>query len=199
MSRYAVAVLLMALLLGSLAAHAASATFTTRQGEIFQLLLNGRLLNGRGSSQVVIDRLPAGMHTVEFRIPARRGFIKYGTRIFLDRGFETNYVLIPPSRNPNFALKEVGRRPLIAPIACSTCPPARPHGHGPNPHIYDDYDGYGNHGGTHYNGPNHGGGNYKEPNYCNNYNNQSQNLMSSYDADLLAESIRRKSFDNARL
>lgn len=205
MKRYAVAIFLMALLLGSLAAHAASATFTTRQGEIFQLLVNGRLVNGRGSSQVILDRLPAGKHTVEFRVPARRGFLTYCTNIFLDRGFETNYVLIPPSRNPNFLLKEVGRRPLIAPVACSICPPQRPHNHG----AYDDYDGYGNYGGGYQNGPSHGGGNYNQsynqgnynnaPGYGNNYNNQPNNVMNNYDVDLLTESMRRKSFDNAKL
>ncbi|MFC5272156.1 DUF4476 domain-containing protein [Adhaeribacter terreus] len=203
MKRYAVAVFLMALLLGSLAAQAASATFTTRQGEIFQLLLNGHLVNGRGTSQVILDRLPAGKHTIEFRVPARRGFLTYCTNIFLDRGFENNYVLIPPSRNPNFLLKEVGKRPLIAPVACSTCPPQRPHGHA----VYDDYDGYGNnHGGAYQNGPNHGGnynpnynqGNYNAPGYGNNYNTQPQSMMNSYDVNTLVESIRRKSFDNAK-
>lgn len=194
MKRFAVAFFLMAFVLSSLAAQAASAIFTTRQGEIFQLLLNGRPVNGRGSSKVILDRLPAGTHTVEFRVPARRGFLTYCTKIFLNRGFETNYILIPPSRHPNFILKEVGRRPLIPPVACSTCPPARPHGHG----AYDDYEGYGHSGNTHHNQPEYQNNYDNAPGYGNNYNSQPQNLMKAYDVNLLVETIRRKSFDNAK-
>lgn len=212
MKRFAVAFFLIALILGSLAAKAASATFATRNGEIFQLYLNGRLLNGRGTSQVLVDRLPAGPHNLEFRVPARRGYLTFCTKAFLERGFETNYILsVPAGRNPNFLLREVGRRPLLppVPVACSTCPPPRPN-HG----VYDDFDGYGtygggNHGGSGYhNGPNHnqpGGGNsYHQGNYNsgtgygNNYNNQPANVMSNYDVDLLTESMRRKNFDNAK-
>ena len=201
MKRFAVAFFLMALILGSLAAKAASATFATRNGEIFQLYLNGRLLNGRGTNKVIVDRLLAGAHNLEFRVPARRGFLTFCTKAFLDRGFETNYILtLPAGRNPNFFLKEVGRRRLLppAPVACHTCPPPRPNPHG----IYDDYDGYGGNS-SYYNAPNHPGQNYNgnynnAPGYGNNYNNQPNNLMSSYDVDLLTESMRRKNFDNAK-
>src|SRR5687768_3178923 len=105
MKRFAVAFFVMALFLSNLAAEAASATFATRRGEIFQLILDGRLINGPGSAQVRMDRLPAGPHNVEFRVPARRGYLTFCTRIFLERGFETNYVLIPPGYHPNFLLK----------------------------------------------------------------------------------------------
>ena len=198
MKRFAVAFFVMALFLSNLAAEAASATFATRTGEIFQLYLNGRLLNGRGSSKVIVDRLPAGPHNLEFRVPARRGFLTFCTKAFLERGFETNYILVLPGRNPNFLLKEVGRQRLAPPpVACSTCPP-RPHNY-----LYDDYDNYGNNGG-YQNGPNHPGqnqhpGNYNNgAGYGNNYNAQPQNLMNSYDVDLLTESMRRKNFDNAK-
>src|SRR5688572_16427882 len=203
MKRFALAFFVIALVLSNLAAEAASATFATRNGEIFQLLLNGRLLNGRGTNKVILDRLPAGPHNVEFRIPARRGILTYCTKVFLERGFETNYILTTPNRNPNFFLREVGRRPLYppTPVACHTCPPAyRPHGHG----IYDDYDGYGNNGGGYQNGPSHPGQNYNQGKYNNgpgngnNFNNQPNNVMSNYDADLLVESMRRKSFDDAK-
>lgn len=201
MKRFAMAFFVMALFLSNLAAFAASATFATRNGEIFQFFLNGRLLNGRGTSQVIIDRLPAGPQNIEFRVPARRGVLTYCTKVFLERGFESNYILaLPAGRNNNFFLKEVGRRPLYppTPVACSTCPPPRP-----NYGVYDDYDGYGNNGG-YYNAPsnpshNYNQGNYNNaPGYGNNYNNVPQNVMSGYDIDLLVESIRRKSFDNAK-
>ena len=196
MKRFAVAFFVIALVLSNLAAEAASATFATRQGEIFQLFLNGRLLNGRGTSRVILDRLPAGPHNLEFRVPARRGVLTYCTKVFLDRGFETNYILALPGRNPNFFLREVNRRPLYPPVACSTCPvPPRPHGHG----IYDDYDGYGKQPGNYQNPPNNPGQNYNNaPGYGNNYNNQPNNVMNTYDVDLLVESIRRKSFDDAK-
>src|SRR6478752_7800758 len=226
MKRFAVALILMALILGSLAANAASATFATRSGEIFQLFLNGRLLNGRGTSQVIIDRLPAGPQNIEFRVPARRGVLTYCTNVFLTRGFETNYILMLPGRNPNFFLREVGRQPLYPPVACSTCP-AAPR---PNYGVYDDFDGYGNQPGNYHNAPNQPGQNYNNynqgsynnapgygnnynnnpapgygnnnsnpaPGYGNNYNNQPVNLMSTYDVGLLLESMRRQSFDNTK-
>ncbi len=219
MKRFAVAFFVIAFFFSNLAAQAASATFATRTGETFQLLLNGRIINGRGSSQVRIDKLPAGPHNIEFRVPARRGFLTYCTRIFLDRGFETNYILILPGYNPNFMLKKVNMVPLHAPV-CNTCPaPPRPgHGHPKGYDFYDDFDGYGQggnygqqgsgygqqggnyqHGQGQQHGGNHGQGNYSNgPGYGNNFNNQPANVMTSYDVNLLVESMRRKSFESAK-
>jgi hypothetical protein len=204
MKRFALAFFVMALFLSNLAAHAAGATFTTRQGEIFQLFLNGRLMNGPGSSTVKIDRLPAGPHNLEFRVPARRGYLTFCTKIFLERGFETNYVLIPPGYNRNFLLKKVSVVPLRPPV-CNNCPPPRPHGHGSYNDVYDDYEPYGNQGGSYQNTPPKPGNNYNEaPGYGNNYNGNSgygqpRNIMSAYDVDLLMESIGRKNFESSKL
>jgi hypothetical protein len=229
MKRFALAFFVMAFLLSNLAAKAASATFATRRGEIFQLLLNGRLMNGPGSSQVRIDRLPAGPHNVEFRVPARRGFLTFCTRIFLERGFETNYVLVLPGYNPNFMLKKASVVPLRPPVpVCNTCPPppgyGNSYGNRPN-EVYDDYDSYkqapnGNYqNNQNYNQPNYpgngNGGNYNNgsynngvynntPGYGNNYNGNSgygnvQAYMSRSDVDMLVENIRKKSFESSKL
>ncbi|HSI89476.1 MAG TPA: DUF4476 domain-containing protein [Adhaeribacter sp.] len=193
MKRYAAALFLMALLLGSLAAHAASATFTTRRGEIFQLFLNGQLVNGRGSNQVKVDRLPAGPHILEFRVPARRGILTYTTKIFLDRGFETNFVLITPGYNPHFMLKKVNMVPLRPPV-CHTCPPPPGHqGYFNGQPGYDDYDSYGYQPEPHQdNYPN-------APGYGNHQQNPPQELMSNYDVNLLLESMSIRNFDSAKV
>lgn len=204
MKRFAAAFFVIALFLSNLAAHAASATFVSRRGEIFQLILDGRVLNGPGSSQVRIDRLPAGPHNVEFRVPLRRGFLTYCTRVFLDRGFESNFVMSPPGKHPNFQLRKVNQMPLLPPPNCAPAP------HGNN-FQFDDYDyyhgdsgsynqsdngaGYGNNQGNI--GPNSG-------NQSNNYDTDpgytapSQSYMSSYDVDMLVESMSKKNLDASK-
>jgi hypothetical protein len=214
MKRFAVAFFVMALFLSNLAAEAASATFATRRGEIFQLILDGRLVNGPGSSQVRMDRLPAGAHNVEFRVPARRGYLTYCARIFLERGFETNYILIPPGYTPSFLLKKVGQVRLTPPPVCNTCP--RPNMHYNGNDVYDDYDYYNGNSGSNYNQNGSYGNNYKSgsngngynnsPNYSNNYNGNAggfnapaQAYLSRSDVDQLVETIRKKSFESSKL
>ncbi|WP_460613139.1 DUF4476 domain-containing protein [Hymenobacter seoulensis] len=100
------------LLAGQVQAAPANATFTSERGVIFQLVFDGRALTRNGARQVYLDRLAPGYHSAQFLIPTGYGrSINYRTRVFLDGGLETNFVLVTRNGYPP-VLRKVSASPL---------------------------------------------------------------------------------------
>ena len=86
---------LLLLVAAQLQAAPATVNFTSERGIPFDLRFDGRPLTRGGARQVHIDRIAPGVHWAEFAIPTPSGrFINYRTRVFLDPGLETSYVLL---------------------------------------------------------------------------------------------------------
>jgi len=101
----------------------ANATFIAERGVVFQLIFDGRALTQAGTQQVRLDRIAPGYHQAEFFIPTRYGrSINYRTRVFLDEGLESTFVLVTRSGYPP-VLRKVSALPI----------PRRGAGNGPHP------------------------------------------------------------------
>jgi len=95
-----------------LQAAPANVNFTSARGVPFNLRFDGRPLTRGGARQVHLNLIAPGVHWAEFVIPTRYGrSINYRTRIFLDPGLETSFVLLT---RPGFApeLRKVSAVPL---------------------------------------------------------------------------------------
>ncbi|UOQ66108.1 hypothetical protein [Hymenobacter volaticus] len=95
-----------------LQAAPANVNFTSERGVPFNLRFDGRALTQGGARQVHINRIAPGVHWAEFAIPVGYGrSINYRTRVFLDPGLETSYVLLT---RPGFApeLRKVAAVPM---------------------------------------------------------------------------------------
>lgn len=181
-----------------LVAAPANVNFVSEHGVPFELLFDGRPLTRSVSREVYIDRVQPGFHWAEFRIPAGRGFVKYRTRVFLDAGYESNYILIA---RRGFA--PVLRKVSAVPIRYNRGPRRDDDRHG----RYDDRDGryedrddrrdddrrpdYD----THLNQDDDREGRYEDRSGYNRRNSQ----MSSADVDDLIRAVDAKSFDSGKL
>lgn len=100
------------LVCGALQAAPAAANFTSERGVPFLLRMDGYVLTPGSMQQVRFDRLSPGYHWTEFTIPAAYGRnITYRTRIFLDAGLETTYVLLTRNGFPP-ELRKVAAWPI---------------------------------------------------------------------------------------
>lgn len=103
---------LLFLLLTGARASSANVTFVSERGVPFQLVFDGRPLTPGSTQQLRIDRLAPGPHWAEFRIPTPYGrAVRYRTRIFLESGRETSFVLLARSGYPP-ALRKVAVVPI---------------------------------------------------------------------------------------
>ncbi|UOQ73418.1 hypothetical protein [Hymenobacter cellulosilyticus] len=103
---------LLVLLAADLKAAPANVNFSSERGIPFNLVFDGRALTRNGAREVHIDRLVPGYHWAEFFIPTGYGrSISYRTRVFLDPGLETTYVLVTRQGYPP-VLRKVGAFPL---------------------------------------------------------------------------------------
>jgi hypothetical protein len=158
--------------------------FVSERGVPFHLVFDGQPLTRGGVRQVSIDRLAPGFHWAEFRIPTPYGrAVHYRTRVFLDPGLETSYVLIARS---GFA--PALRKVAAVPLGLGRGPGRRGY---PDDVIYDDtyrepsappVDPYG----TYPPGPGTG---YPSP----------YQLMSPRDVDALAQALAARPFDSDKL
>ncbi|TGE20675.1 DUF4476 domain-containing protein [Hymenobacter aquaticus] len=207
---------LLVLLAADLKAAPANVNFASERGIPFQLVFDGRALTRGGAREVHIDRLVPGYHWAEFLIPTPYGRpINYRTRVFLDPGLETSYVLITRQGYPP-VLRKVAAVPLRGPrgghYGGGGYDPRYDDRGGRNDGYYDDS--YGSNGPGNYNNGGNGGYNNGGNGGYNNgdYNNYPPNggqypggAVSSYrqmraqDVDALVNSVRSKSFDSSRL
>lgn len=97
----------------SLAGHADVAFFTKR-GEPFQVVLNGRLINRYATDQIRILAIPGGFHVAEIRLPGRFGALVHRTRIFVEPGFRTEYLIHLAGHRPKVIVSKVRQYPLAA-------------------------------------------------------------------------------------
>jgi hypothetical protein len=116
MKRFAIAFVGLFLCAHTLLALHSSVTFTSRRGEIFQVYLNGRLVNRTGTNHVRLDRLPPGVHSIELHLPGPFDVLRYRAQIVLHSGYETNYVVRVANRRGLVRLRKVGMFPLPVPI-----------------------------------------------------------------------------------
>ncbi|MCR5888040.1 DUF4476 domain-containing protein [Hymenobacter sp. J193] len=113
-----------------LLAAPANVNFISERGVPFKLIFDGNLLTRRVAREVYLDRVQPGSHWAEFRVPAGRGYVKYRTRVFLEAGYESSYVLVTRQGYPP-VLRKASAVPMRGPWRR-------------NPH-YNDYPGpYGN-------------------------------------------------------
>jgi hypothetical protein len=187
---------------GLQAAPPANVNFSSERGAAFQLVFDGRPLTRGVARQVHVERLSPGYHMAEFMIPTGYGrFYNFRTRVFLDPGLETSFVLIA---RPGYApalrkVAEVALRPGYG--------PAYPGGYrNGSQGNYGDDDGYrGNgQGNGGYNGQSNGdyGDNSGNGSYGGQYSGGSSGtyrVMAPQDVDLLAQALKRNSFDSNRL
>ncbi|MGV3503009.1 MAG: hypothetical protein ACO1O1_04835 [Adhaeribacter sp.] len=123
------------------ASHA-DLTFFADRGERFQLVLDGRLVNRYVTDQLHLPVVSPGYHVAEIRLPGRFGALVHRTRIFVEPGFRTDYLVQVAGRRPQIVVSKVRQYPL--PIVGRPVPaPYRPYpghpGYYNNPYR-DHYD-----------------------------------------------------------
>lgn len=90
----------------------ATATFFSKKGESFQFIFDGRFVN-RGSTNVIrLHDIPAGYHTAEFRIPGRRGVLVHRTKVFLEAGRQSEFMLQVIGYGHQALVHKVAEKPL---------------------------------------------------------------------------------------
>ena len=145
---------------------AANVNFSSERGVPFGLVLDGRPLTRGVARQVHVDQLVPGQHWADFTLPtAYGGAVRFRTRVWLEPGLETSFVLIARPGCP-LDLRQVN--------AVALCGPGRG---------YNNYDnGY---GGGRYNqpAPYGGQGGYGYNSYPANGNGYGSNLDDDDDED----------------
>ncbi|RDC65832.1 DUF4476 domain-containing protein [Adhaeribacter pallidiroseus] len=115
---------------------AATATFFSKRGESFQFIFDGRFVN-RGATNVIrLHDIPAGFHIAEFRIPSRRGVLVHRTKVFLEAGRQSEFMLQVMGYGHQAFVQKVAEKPLYR--AYPDRRPSLPRY--PQPGTYDDTD-----------------------------------------------------------
>jgi len=101
----------------------ANVNFASERGVPFGLVLDGRVLTRGVARQVHVDQLVPGVHWADFTVPtAYGGSVRFRSRVWLEPGLETTFVLIArPGRPLN--LRQVNAVALYG--------PGRGYGNGP--------------------------------------------------------------------
>ncbi|WP_158010841.1 DUF4476 domain-containing protein [Hymenobacter lapidarius] len=85
----------------------ANVNFASEQGVPFGLVLDGQPLTRGVARQVHVDRLAPGAHWADFTVPtARGGAVRFRSRVWLEPGLETTFVLIARPGRP-LSLRQV--------------------------------------------------------------------------------------------
>ena len=109
----------------------AAINFSSERGVPFGLALDGQPLTRGAARQVHVDRLAPGVHWADFTVPtAYGGAVRFRSRVWLEPGLETSFVLIARPGRP-LRLRQVG--------AVARYGPGPGYGNG-----YCDDEGYGN-------------------------------------------------------
>lgn len=104
-------------------AYRAGVSFYTKRGESFQVVINGRLINPRTDNQIRLNDIPSGYHNAEIRLPGRYGVLVHRTRIFLEPGQETEYLVEIVGHRPKIILTKVATYPINGGIVPPPPPP----------------------------------------------------------------------------
>lgn len=90
----------------------ASVAFASKRGEPFLVAIDGRLINRHPTNRIQLPDIPAGYHEAEIRFPDRYGALVHRARLFLEPGYETEFVVQVVGRRPRVVLNQVRRFPL---------------------------------------------------------------------------------------
>ena len=142
---------------------AANVNFASERGVPFGLVLDGRPLTRGVARQVHVDQLVPGQHWADFTLPtAYGGAVRFRTRVWLEPGLETTFVLIARPGRP-LDLRQVNAVALCGPgygsqgYSYGGSRFNSPAGYGPTP--YGSQGGYGGQGGYGYNSSSNYGNN----------------------------------------
>jgi len=188
----------------------ANANFTSERGVPFSLVLDGRLLTRGPARQVHVDRLAPGQHWADITVPSGRGVVRLRSRVWLQPGLETTFVLLARPGRP-LDLRQAGSVALYGPGNGG-------YGNGYYDPNYNPGPGYGNNGpaypapnGGYYNGPDYnngypGGGGYDPNGGYNNGNGgyypgsaTSYRLMQPQDITALLQAVQQRPFEASKL
>ncbi|MCC3155405.1 DUF4476 domain-containing protein [Hymenobacter sp. BT770] len=166
----------------------ANVNFSSERGVPFGLVLDGRPITRGMARQVHVEQLGPGLHWADFTVPtAYGGAVRFRSRVWLEPGLETTFVLITRPGRP-LDLRQVTAVPLYGPgrgyyndgrNGGRYNSPA-PYGQGGSyPNNGYPNNSYPNNGGNQNNGGNPNNGSY--PNNGNNQNNGYGNTPGGYD------------------
>ncbi|MDB5263691.1 MAG: hypothetical protein JWQ14_2974 [Adhaeribacter sp.] len=93
-------------------ASRASIAFASKRGEPFLIAIDGRLINRHPTDRLRLNDIPAGYHHAEIRFPDRYGVLVHRVRLFLEPGYETEYLVQLVGRRPRVVLNKVGQYPI---------------------------------------------------------------------------------------
>lgn len=134
----------------------ANVNFSSERGVPFGLVLDGRPLTRGVARQVHVDQLVPGLHWADFTVPtAYGGAVRFRSRVWLEPGLETSFVLIARPGRP-LDLQQVAAVMLYQ-------PPYRGRGYRGN-----GYDGGRYNSPAPYGQPGYGNRGYGVDNGCNN-------------------------------
>lgn len=172
----------------------ANVNFSSERGVPFGLVLDGRVLTRGVARQVHVDQLVPGVHWADFTVPtAYRGSVRFRSRVWLEPGLETTFVLIARPGRP-LGLRQVNAVALYGPRYGGghyNSPTPYGQGYGQNGYGQGNYppnssapaypqngDGYNQGNGGYNQGPGsngNGGSNNQEDGYDDGYGNSNGN------------------------
>ena len=194
----------------------ANVNFSSERGVPFGLVLDGRPLTRGVARQVHVDQLVPGLHWADFTVPTvRGGAVRFRSRVWLEPGLETTFVLIARPGRP-LGLRQVAAVPLYRRGGGRGYGNGYHNGYGsggynaPAPH-YDNQDGYDHH--DPYTGGNGYGNNAAPaPTPGNGYDNppggagyypgsavSSYRTLAPQDVDALVQAVQQRPFEATRL
>ncbi|MDQ3291456.1 MAG: DUF4476 domain-containing protein [Bacteroidota bacterium] len=170
-----------------LAFPSATVTFFSKKGEAFQFIFDGRFVNRGGTNVVHLYDIPAGFHTAEFRIPGRRGVLVHRTKVFLEPGRQSEFMLQIVGYGRQAFVRKVAERPL------------RPYypKHRPTLPRYQEPDPYGNNDYERNDDPYEPDNRYNEPEDAND-SEQCRNILEKLQVDRLLQSMAARNSESSK-